>query len=81
MFQIDHISLTSADCFRRDSLYCLARVFQNLPVPPKHYGVSYVFADFQSFLQPENLGLHLAISTDDSFLPQMYLQHLVVPLA
>ena len=36
--QIDHVSLTSTDSYRCDS-YCLARVFQNLPAPPKHYGV------------------------------------------
>ena len=40
--------MTSADSYRCDS-YCLARVFQNLPAPPKHYGVFDVFADFQSF--------------------------------
>ena len=38
MFQIGHVSLTSADTYRRDS-YCLARVFQILPAPPKQYGV------------------------------------------
>ena len=38
VFQIDHVWLTSADSYRCDS-YCLARVFQNLPVPPRHYGV------------------------------------------
>ena len=36
MFQTDHISLTSADSYHSDS-FCLARVFQNLPAPPKHY--------------------------------------------
>ena len=54
MFQIGHVSLTSADTYRRDS-YCLARVFQNLPAPPKQYGVFDVFCDFQSFFQLENL--------------------------
>ena len=48
VFQIGHVSLTSADTYRRDS-YCLARVFQNLPAPPKQYGVFDVFCDFQSF--------------------------------
>ena len=48
MFQIGHISLTSADTYRRDS-YCLARVFQNLPTPPKQYGVFDVFAIFKVF--------------------------------
>ena len=65
-FLIDHVSswsrspLTSADCYRCPSLYCLARVFQNLPAPHKHYGVFDVFADFQSFFQPENLGFALS---------------------
>ena len=63
MFQIGHVSLTSADTYRRDS-YCLARVFQNLPAPPKQYGV------FQSFFQLENLGSHLAMCPDVRFLPQ-----------
>ena len=48
VFQIDHVSLTSADGYRCDSC-CLARVFQNLPAPPKHYGVFDVFCAFQSF--------------------------------
>ena len=69
MFQIGHVSLTSADTYRRDS-YCLAQVFQNLPVPPKQYGVFDVFRDFQSFFQLENLGSHLAMCADDRFLPQ-----------
>ena len=69
MFQIGHVSLTSADTYRRDS-YCLARVFQNLPAPPKQYGVFDVFCDFQSFFQLENLGSHLAMCPDDRFLPQ-----------
>ena len=50
--------------------YCLARVFQNLPAPPKHYGVFDVFRDSQSFFQLENLGSHLAMCPDDRFLPQ-----------
>ena len=69
MFQIGHVSLTSADTYRRDS-HCLARVFQNLPAPPKQYGVFDVFRDFQSFFQLENLGSHLAMCPDDRFLPQ-----------
>ena len=69
VFQIDHVSLTSADSYRCDS-YCLARVFQNLLAPPKHYGVFDVFCDFQSFFQLENLGSHLAMCPDDRFLPQ-----------
>ena len=51
MFQIGHVSLTSADTYRRDS-YCLARVFQNLPAPPKQYSVFDVFCFFQSFFLP-----------------------------
>ena len=54
VFQIDHVSLTrltSADCYRCHSLYCLARVFQNLPAPHKHYSVFYLFADFQRKLR------------------------------
>ena len=69
MFQIGHVSLTSADTYRRDS-YCLAQVFQNLPAPSKQYGVFDVFRDFQSFFQLENLGSHLAMCPDDRFLPQ-----------
>ena len=53
LFQIDRVSNGSRSCqggdsYRCDS-YCLTRVFQNLPAPPKHYGVFDVFADFQSF--------------------------------
>ena len=69
LFQIGHVSLTSADTYRRDS-YCLAQVFQNLPAPSKQYGVFDVFRDFQSFFQLENLGSHLALCPDDRFLPQ-----------
>ena len=60
VFQIGHVSLTSTDTYHRDS-YCLARVFQNMPAPPKQYGVFDVFRDFQSFFQLENLGSHLAM--------------------
>ena len=48
----------------------IARVFQNLPAPPKQYGVFDVFRDFQSFFQLENLGSHLAMCPDDRFLPK-----------
>ena len=84
MFQIDHVSLTrltSADCYRCHSSYCLAPVFQNLPAPHKHYGVSDVFADFQGFFQPENFRSHLAMSTDDRFLPQGSATHTLVKVA
>ena len=45
LFLIDRVSnwsrspLTSAYCYRCPSLYCLARVFQNVPATHKHYGV------------------------------------------
>ena len=51
--------MTSADSYRCDS-YCLARVFQNLPAPPKHYGVFDVFTDFQSFFLTWKLGVALS---------------------
>ncbi|XP_015776655.1 PREDICTED: uncharacterized protein LOC107354688 [Acropora digitifera] len=69
VFQIDRVSVTSTDSYRCES-YCLARVFQNLPAPPKHFGISDVFLFCKVFSQPENLGLHLAMSPDDRFLPQ-----------
>ena len=69
MFQIDCVSLTSTDSYRCDS-YCLARVFQNLPAPPKHFSIFDVFLFRKVFFQLENLGLHLAMSPDDRFLPQ-----------
>ena len=69
VFQIDRVSLTSTDSYRCDS-YCLAQVFQNLPAPPKHFGIFDVFPFRKFFFQPENLGSHLAMSPDDRFLPQ-----------
>ena len=69
LFQIGHISLTTADTYCRDS-YCLAQVFRNLPAPPKQYSIFDVFCDFQSFFQLQNLGSHLAMCPDDRFLPQ-----------
>ena len=69
VFQIVCISLTSTDSYRCDS-YCLAQVFQNLPAPPKHFGIFDVFPFRKFFFQPENLGSHLAMSPDDRFLPQ-----------
>ena len=69
MFQIDRVSVTSTDSYRCDS-YCLARVFQNLPAPPKHFGIFDVFLFCKVFSQPENLGSHLAMSPDDRFQPQ-----------
>ena len=66
LFLIDRVSnwscspLTSADCYRCPSLYCLAHSFPKSACPRKHYGVFDVFADFQSFFQPENLGFALS---------------------
>lgn len=57
------VSMTSVDSYRCDS-YCLAQLFQNLPVPPKHDGMFYVLAD------RKNLGSHQAKWPDDRFLPQ-----------
>ena len=44
LFQVDCVSLTSVDSYRCES-YCLARLFENLPAPPKHDGVFDVLAD------------------------------------
>ena len=33
-----HVTLTNVHSYRCDS-HCLARLFENLPAPPKHYGV------------------------------------------
>ena len=59
MFQIGHVSLTSADTYRCDS-YCY----------PSNTASLLFFCDFQSFFQLENLGSHLAMCPDDRFLPQ-----------
>ena len=65
------IKLKAVHCGICDfSSFCLDRVFQNLPARSKQYSNFDVFADFQSLFQPENLGSHLAMSTDDRFLPQ-----------
>ena len=75
LFLIDRVSnwsrspLTSADCYGCPSLYCLARVFQNLPGPHKHYGVLMFLLMF-FFFNLKNWGSQLAMSTDDRFLPQ-----------
>ena len=63
------LPLTSVDSCRCDS-YCLARFFQNLPAPPKHYSVFDVFADFKSFTdESEMLGPrpmpYILINMDD----------------
>ena len=63
-----HVMLTSVDSYRCDS--CLARLFQNLPAPPKHYGVSDVLLIRKVFAKAKNLGSHLAKACDDRFPPQ-----------
>ena len=55
MFQIDRVSLTSTDSYRCDS-YCLARVFQNLPAPPKHFGIFDVFCFAKFFSNRKTWG-------------------------
>ena len=68
MFQMDHIH----DKRWQLPLWFLlfSSSFQNLPAPPKQYGVFDVIRDFQSFFQLENLGSHLAMCPDDRFSPQ-----------
>ena len=60
---IVHVALTSVDSYSCDS-HCLARLFENLPAPPKHYSISDVFPIrkifcdfFCDFAKAENLGL------------------------
>lgn len=67
--QINQMSMTSIDSNCCDS-YCFAQVFPNLPAPPKHYGTLDVLDHFQSFFGLEDLGPHLAMSHDDTFLLQ-----------
>ena len=68
LFLIDRVSngscspLTSADCYRCPSLYCLARVFQNLPAPHKHYGGLMFLPIFKVFSNLKTWGSHLAMS-------------------
>lgn len=63
-------SLTSVDSYRCD-FYCPARVFWNVPAPPKNNGGFDVLASFQSFFcQPEKFRSQLAMSSDDRFWPQ-----------
>ena len=81
VFQIDHVSLTSTDSYRCHSLHCLARVFQNLPAPHKHYGVFDVFADFPRFSNLKTSGGIDAMSTDDRLLPQGSATHTLVKVA
>ena len=55
-------------------LYCLARVFQNLPAPQEHYGVL-MFLPMFFFSNLKTWRLHLAMSTDNRFLPQGSVTH------
>ena len=64
-----HVTLTSVDSYRCDS-HCLARLFENLPAPPKHYGVFDVLPVRKVFAEAENLGSHYAKASDDRFPPQ-----------
>ena len=54
---IFHVTLTSVDSCCWDS-HCLARVFQNLPAAPKHYGVFDVLPFRKVFAKRKNLGSH-----------------------
>ena len=67
MFQIGHVSLTSAD-----TLWFLlfSSSFPKSACPTQAIRRLWCFCDFQSFFQLENLGSHLAMCPDDRFLPQ-----------
>lgn len=63
-------SLTSVDSYRCD-FYCSARVFWNVPAPPKNNGGFDVFGQFSKFFcQPEKFRSHLPMSSDDRFWSQ-----------
>ena len=64
-----HVTRTSVDSYRCDS-HCLARLFENLPVPPKHYDVFDVLPIRKVFAKAKNLRSHLAKACDDRFPPQ-----------
>ena len=64
-----HVTLTSVDSYRCDS-HCLARLCENLPAPPKHYGIFDVLPIRKVFAEAKNLGSHLAKARDDRFPPQ-----------
>ena len=64
-----HVTLTSVDSYRCDS-HCLAQLFQNLPAPPKHYGVFDTLLIRRVFAKAKNLASHLAKTRDDRFPPQ-----------
>jgi len=52
-----HVTLTSVDSYHCDS-HCLARLFENLPAPPKHYGVFDVLPIRKVFAKAKNLRSH-----------------------
>lgn len=52
-----HVTLTSIDSYRCDS-HCLARLFENLPAPPKHYGVFDTLPFRKVFAKRKKLGSH-----------------------
>ena len=75
MFQIDHVHHWQALTVTAVLPCCLARVFQTLPAPQKHYGVVMFLPIFKVFSNLKTWGSHLAISTDDRFLPQDSASH------
>ena len=56
-FHVLHVTLTSVDSSLCDS-HCLARLCENLPAPPKHYGVFDVLPFRKVFAERKNLGSH-----------------------
>ena len=52
-----HVTLTSVDSYRCDS-HCLAQLFENLPAPPKYYGIFDVLPICKVFAKVENLQSH-----------------------
>ena len=54
---IFHETLTSVDSCCCD-YHCLVRLFENLPAPPKHYGVFDVLPFRKVFAKRKNLGSH-----------------------
>lgn len=52
-----HVTPTSVDSCRCDS-HCLALLFENLPAPPKHYGVFDTLPFRKVFAKRKKLGSH-----------------------
>ena len=52
-----HVTLTSVDSYRCDS-HCLARLCENMPAPPKHYGVFDVLPIRKVFAEAKKPGSH-----------------------